>query len=262
MADYEVMHIAVAPPNNLDANLVRSVATVINKSPYHTRLLLAGKIPRIIAHCDNIQIAESIVQNLRELGLAAMACRDSELRQSAQSFKAQTLELREKEILFRDSAGREKRIVESNVFLILMGRIETPVEVETIKPKTKFSLTRTLLMGGIPMWRRVDEKTTSQSIQAEYFARLYERKSPDPSVDILQHHMNYSFLGAKLAASSFTNFGTVVRRLRDVFPQAIFDDRLAIPSALTTSSSREDIEINCKLIYLFQAVTSSQLGNP
>jgi hypothetical protein len=119
-------------------------------------------------------------------------------------------------------------------------------------------------MGGIPMWRRVDEKTTSQSIQAEYFARLYERKSPDPSVDILQHHMNYSFLGAKVAASSFRNFGTVVRRLRDAFPQAIFDDRLAIPSVLATPSSRvwQDIETNCKLIYLFHAVTSGRLGNP
>jgi len=262
MADYEVMHIAIAPPANPDVNLVRSVATVINKSPSYTRLLLAGEIPKIIAHYDNIQIAESIVQNLRELGLAAMACKDSELRQFPQTFKAQTLELREKEVLFRDDAGREKKVVENNVFLILVGRIETSVEVETTKPKTKFSLTRTLLMGGIPIWQRVDEKTTTQSIQAEYFARLYERKSPDPSVDILQHHMNYSFLGAKVAASSFTNFGTVVRRLRELFPQAIFDDRLAKPLVLTTSSSREDIEINCRLIYLFHVVTSGRLGNP
>jgi hypothetical protein len=264
MADYEVMHIAVAPPTNLDANLVKSVATVINKSPYDTRLLLAGKVPKVIAHYDSMQIAESVVQNLRELGLVAIACKDSELRQFPQTFKAQTLEFGEKEVLFRDSAGREKRVVENNVFLILVGRIETSVEVETIKPKTKFSLTRTLLMGGIPMWRRVDEKTTSQSIQAEHFARLYERKSPDPSVEILQHHMNYSFLGAKVAASSFKNFGTVVLRFRDAFPQAIFDNRLAKPSVLTTSSSRvwEDIEINCKLIYLFHAVTSGRLGNP
>jgi hypothetical protein len=258
MADYEVMHIVVAPPANLDANLVRSVATVINKSPYSTRLLLAGEVPKVIAHYDSIQVAESIIRNLRDLGLVAIACRDSELRQFPQTFKAQTLEFREKEVIFRDSAGCEKKILENNVFLLLVGRMKTSVEVETTKPKTEFSLTRTLLMGGIPMWRRVDEKTTSQSIQAEYFARLYEQRPPNHSVDILQHHMNYSFLGAKVAASSFTNFGTIVRRLREVFPQAIFDDRLAIPSVLTTSSSRvwEDIEINCRLIYLFHVVTS------
>jgi hypothetical protein len=264
MTDSEVIHIAVDPPTNLDANLVRSVADVINKSPSQTRLLLAGEVPKVIAHCDSIQAAESTIRNLRNLGLLAIACRDSELRRFPQTFKAQTLELREREVLCRDIAGRERRIVENNVFLVLLGRIETSVEAQTTKYKTKFSLPRTLLMGGIPIWRRVDEKTTTHSIQAECFARLYERKSPDASVDILQHHMNYSFLGAKVAASSFTNFGTVVLRLREVFSQAIFDNRLAKPSVLTTSPNRvwEGIEINCKLIYLFHAVTTGRLGNP
>ncbi len=258
MTDYEVIHIAVAPQANLDANLVTSVATVINKGLSQTRLLLAGEVPKVIAHCDSIQVAESIIRNLRDLGLMAIACRDSELRQFPQTFKAQTLEFREKEVLFRDTAGHEKRILENNVFLVLVGRVETSMEGETTTQKIKFSLSGTLLTGGIPIWRTVNEKTTTQSIQAECFARLYERKSPDPSVDILQHRMNYSFLGAKVAASSFTNFGTVVLGLREVFPQAIFDNRLAKPSVLTTSSRRvwEGIEINCKLIYLFHAMTS------
>lgn len=258
MTDHEVIHIAVAPPANLDANLVRNVATIINKSPSQTHLLLAGEVPQVIGDYGSIQIAESIIRSLRNLGLVAIACRDSELRRFPQTFKAQTLEFREKELLFQDSAGREKRITENNIFLVLVGRIETSVEIETTKQKTKFSLPRTLLMGGIPMWRRVDEKTTTHSTQAECFARLYERKSLDPSVDIFQHHMNYSFLGVKIAASSFTNFGTVVLGLRAVFPQAIFDNRLAKPSMLTASFSQvwEDIEINCKLIYLFHAVTS------
>jgi hypothetical protein len=264
MTGYEVIHIAVDPPANLDANLVRSVATIIKKSPSQTRLLLAGEVPKVIAQCDSIQIAESIIRNLRNLGLVGIACRDSELGQFPQTFRAQTLELREKEVLFRDIAGREKTIAENNAFLVIVGRIGTSVEAQTTKYKTKFSLPRTLLMGGIPIWRRVDEKTTTHSIQAECFARLYERKSPDASVDILQHHMNYSFLGAKVAASSFTNFGTVVLRLREVFPQAIFDNRLAKPSVLTTSPNRvwEGIEINCKLIYLFHARAAGQLGNP
>jgi hypothetical protein len=264
MPDYEVIHIAVDPPANLDANLLRSVATIINKSPAQTRRLLAGAVPKVIAHYDTIQVAESIIRSLRNLGLVAIACRDSELCRFPQTFKAQTLEFREKEVLFRDIAGREKKVVQNDVFLVLVGRIETSVEVETTEQKTKFSLPRTLLMGGIPTWRRVDEKTTTHSIQAERFARLYERKSPDPSVDILQHRMNYSFLGAKVAASSLTNFDTVVLKLREAFPRAIFDNRLAKSSVLTTSHSPvwEGIETNCKLIYLFHAGASSQLGNP
>ena len=62
MADSEVTHVAIAPAPNLDADLVRSVAGVLNKSPYDTRLLLAGDIPKIVAHYENLQIAESIIQ--------------------------------------------------------------------------------------------------------------------------------------------------------------------------------------------------------
>ena len=50
MADSEMIHVAVAPPANLDANLVRSVAAVIDKSPYDTRLVLTGEIPKINLH--------------------------------------------------------------------------------------------------------------------------------------------------------------------------------------------------------------------
>jgi len=264
MADHEIMHIAIAPPANLDANLIGNVATVIERSPYDTRLLLAGRVPKIIAHYDSVQIAESAIQKLRDLGIIAIACRDSELRQLPQSFKAKTLEFREKEAIVRDNAGHEKRIGENNVFLILEGKIQTSVEVETTKSKTKFSVTRTLLTGGIPMWHKVKEKTTERSIHDEYFARLYDRKSPEPSVEILQHRMNYSFLGAKIAASSLSNFGTVILKLREVFPQAIFDDRLMTAPVVTPRSSRlwDDVEVNCKLIYLLHSVTSNQLSNP
>ncbi len=258
MADYEVIHIAVAPPANLDANLVNSVATVINKSPYDTRLLLAGEIPKIIAHYSSVETAESVTKKLRDLGLVAIAYRDSELHQPPQNFKVQTLEFREKEILFRDRAGREKRIGESNVFLILEGRIQSTVEVETIKTKTKLNLAGTLLTGGIPIRRKVEEKTIAQSSQIEYFTRLYGRNSLDPSIEMLQHHMDYSFLGVQLAATSITNFGTIVQKLREVFPQAIFDNRMVKPFVINEYSSRvwEDIEINCKLIYLFHLMAS------
>jgi hypothetical protein len=250
VADDEIIHVAVAPPAGADASLVKNVAAIINRGPYDTRLLLAGEIPKIVAHCGSQQQAESIVQNLRGLGLAAIACKDSELRRFPQPFEAQTLGFGEKEVLFRDSAGGEKRVVAKNVFLILVGKMETSVELETTKTKTKFNLSMTLLTG-IPVWRKVEEKSTTRSTNTEYFARLYEPKSPDPGVEMVQHNLNYAFLGAELAASSFTNFGTVVRRLRVVFPKAIFDDRLAKPAALAASSSREGIEINCRLIYLF-----------
>jgi hypothetical protein len=264
MTDYDLIHVAVAPPANLNADLVSGVAAAISKSPYQTRLLLAGEVPKIVAHCDSVQAAESVVRSLRGLGLAAIACEHNELRQLPQTFQAQALEFKEAEVLFRDSAGREKKLAESNVFLVLVGRIESYLEMETTKQKMKFSLGRTLLMGGIPVWRAVDEETKTHSTQAESFVRLYEVQSNEPGVDIFQKHMSYSFLGANVAASSLANFVALVRGLRQAFPEAIFDDRLAKPSVLTTSSRRdwEDVEMTCKLIYLFHAAAAGLYQRP
>jgi hypothetical protein len=263
MTDSHVVHVAVAPPTNPDADLVSGVAAAIGKSAYETRLLLAGEVPRIVAHRPSMQAAESVVRSLRDLNLVAIACEDYELRRLPQTFQAQALEFREKEVLFRDGAGREKKTAKCSVSLVIVGRIEFYLEMETTKQKIKFSPGRTLLTGGIPVWRAVDEKTKTHATQAESFARLYEMQSAEPSVDIFQHHMNYSFLGAKVAASSLPNFGALVQRLRQAFPQAIFDDRLAEPSVLTTSSRRgwEDVELNCKLIYLFHTVGRAPHSN-
>jgi hypothetical protein len=110
------------------------------------------------------------------------------------------------------------------------------------------------MLGGIPAWRRVKETTSERSSQTEDFARLYGRKSAEPGVELLQHHLNYSFLGAERAASSVLNFSTLVQRLQEAFPEAIFDDRLSKPLVLTDSSSWQDAELNCRLIYLFHAM--------
>ena len=50
MAIPEILHVSIAPPHVLDTNLVKETAAIIDKDLYGTRLLLAGKIPRVIAH--------------------------------------------------------------------------------------------------------------------------------------------------------------------------------------------------------------------
>jgi hypothetical protein len=255
--DYEVVHIAVAPPARPDEKLVSSVAAVIDKSLTHTRLLLAGQLPKIIAQADSPSAAEAIIKALRQLGLVALALPDSELRQLPPIFEVQTLELSEKAVTFRDSAGTEKKMAADDVSLILSGRVENSVEVETTKTRSKFSWGRTLMLGGIPAWRKVEETTTEKSSHTEDFVRLYSSKSAEPAVELWQYNLNYSFLGAERGATSAINFSTLVRRLREVFAAAAFDDRLAKPLALATTSSWQDVELNCRLIYLFRATAKA-----
>ena len=243
MAAQDIVHLAIVPPPALEANLIESVAVIVNKSPYDTRLLLTGTIPRIIARYPGMQAAQSAARSLKDLGLVPIVLNDSELRKPSQIFKALTLEFGEQEILFRDRMGHETRVAATDAFLILVGKMRTYAEEDMTKTEMKLNWGATLLTGGIPIWRRVTQKTSDSAVQTELFARLYDRKSPEFSVELLQHHMNYSFLGAKIAPSSLVNFNAVVARLREVFPQAIFDDRLAKPSRAG------DTETDCKLLY-------------
>ena len=82
MATNNIARILVAPPDKLETNLVKEAALILNKDPYEARLLLSGKIPKLIAYYSNSQEAELIANRLKALGLVAVVCSDKELRES------------------------------------------------------------------------------------------------------------------------------------------------------------------------------------
>jgi len=259
MAEYEVVHVAIAPPATLEEELVKKVAAIVAKNLYETRLHLAGKIPKMIAHYDTMPMAESTAQSLRALGLVVIVCTDSELRKSSQRYKAHTLRFDEQAVIFHDRSGQARRMESMESFLILSGRMQTYTETEVTTTLKKLNVPATILTGGIPISKKVKQKTTKKSFQTESFVRLYDRTSPEPIVEILQHDFDYSFLGVEMVSSAVANFGTTIRKIKDALPQAIFDDRLVEPFGGDVHSSmpQDNIEMNCKLIYWYHQAVSN-----
>lgn len=258
MDNYDIVHVAVLPPNVVETDQIRRVASTIDKDLYRTRLLLAGKIPKIIAHYSTLQAAELTVQSLRGLGITAIMCKDAELRKPSHSFRAHVLQFGQKEIMFRDKSGQFAKMQSIDAFLILPVRMETHEDTEVTRTRMKLNLPATLLTG-IPVRRRVTEKATGTSIHTECFVRVYGKKSSDSNVEIRQYDFDYSCLGPKIAPSSLANFSTLVARIRDAFPQAVFDDRLTGNFGIDLPSTTPwgKIDIICKLVYLFDQSSSS-----
>ena len=252
-AGYEVVHVAVAPPATLEEELIEKVAAVIGKNLYETRLRLTGKIPKIIAHCETMQQAELAAKSLRGLGLVVIVCPDSELRKSSPRYKAHSLKFEEQAIMFCDRSGQARRMEASEAFLILNGRIQTYTETEVTKTTRKLNITATLLTGGIPITKKVEKKTTNISYQTKSFVRLYDRTSPEPAAEIPQHDFDYSFLGPEMVSSAAANFSIAIRKIREAFPQAIFDASLIEPfkANMPATMAQDNIEVNCKLIYWY-----------
>lgn len=251
----EVIHIALTPSDSVEENLIKEVSAIINKDFYGTRLLLAGKSPRIIAHFQTLQESELVAQRLKNLGLAVIICKDSELHQtSSPIFKAHVLRLNQREIVFQDKSNTARTIKTENVSLILKGIKQIYSEKEITKTKTKFNLTATLLTGGIPIRKKVEEKTLETSSATEYFLRLYDRKSPEPDIEINQHSFDYSCLGNEMFLTTLANFNAVTAKIRELCPKSVFDETLVEPVRLSISSdmSRDSNDIRCKLVYYFQ----------
>jgi hypothetical protein len=262
MTENDVVHVAVAPPPMVDEELVKKVAAIVAKNLYETRLRLAGKIPKIIANYADMHMAESTARSLRELGLMVVVFTESELRKSPQIYRARTLKFDGQAVTFWDRIGQARRMESGDVFLIISGRMQICTETEVTTTVKKLDVTKTLIFGGgvIPIPKTVKEKTTKRSFQTESFVRLYGRTPQEPVVQLLQHDFDYSFLGADMVSSSTANFNNTVKKIRDVFPEAIFDDRLVKPFGTDMSSAipQDDIEMNCKLVYwYYQAVRNS-----
>jgi hypothetical protein len=258
MAEYEVVHVAIAPPAMLEEELVEKVAAIIAKNSYETRLRLTGRIPKIIANYDTMQTAESSARSLRELGLVVIVCTDSELRKYSPRYKAHTLKFEEQAVIFWDRSGQERRMESNELFLIISGRMQTYTETEITTTGKKLNVAATVLTGGIPIMKKVKEKKMDKSYQTESFIKLYDRTSSEPIVEILQHDFDYSFLKAEMATSSVTNLGITVKNIRGAFPQAIFDDRLVEPfgASIPATMPQDNIEMNCKLIYFYHRIMS------
>jgi hypothetical protein len=114
----------------------------------------------------------------------------------------------------------------ADICLIIKGRKETYIAKEKTEVTKKFSLGRTALAGGIPMWRTEKKQVKEMSPTTEYFVRFYTQEASEPVVEIFHTQMDYSFLKGEMASSSLANFNIVVTKLQQAFPKAIFDDNL------------------------------------
>jgi hypothetical protein len=259
----DIAHVVLAPPKALDPELVKRVASLVGKEIFDTRLLLIGEIPRIIAHFPDADTADLIAQGMREAGLEAFVCKDSELRSRSAGFAAHTIQFGDKEVIFRDKRGGEAKVEAGDVFLIIRGRMRSYKQEETSTTKMKLNVAATVLTGGIPVMKRVIQKTTKGLLQTDDFVRVYDRRSSNPRIEMFQNRVDYGFLGTELSPSTAENFKIVVKKLREWSPQAIFDERLikSFKTDVPAAGPEEAIELNCKLIYLSH-LASDRRGLP
>jgi hypothetical protein len=250
MAGTEIMHVAIAPVDNLDVPLISRVAVILGKDLYGTRLLLTCKIPKVIAHYDSKEQAEAIARSLRELKLKPLVFADSEFRRYAEGVRVYSAEFGPGESTFSDHGNSKVVLKPEDAFLLVKGIVSSSRDMETVTTKMKINIPLTALSGGIPIMRQVKETNTTVMKREEYFIRIYNRLSADRYIEILQNDFDYSCLGSQMSLSSASNFNMLLTRIIGTFPEAIYDDRLVkYSNPAIVSNTLNNVEVNCRLIH-------------
>jgi hypothetical protein len=258
--ELHMVHVAVVPPATVELCLVIEVASILGRDLYSARLLLTGRTPKIVAHYPTLSLAESAAERLRALGLIIIVGSDAELGKPAESFLARTLKPEADAVTFYNKNGQARILTAGEVFLVLHGIIRSDAVKEITKTAMKFNLPATLLTGGIPIWHRVEKKAPQGSLPTESFVRLYGRDSPEPKVELLQSDFDYSFLGPEITPTSIKNMQVVVKAFAHIFPDSFFDNRLTEPFRVDIpfATLQDDLEVNCRLLYLYYQAMSRQ----
>ena len=254
MTDPGIVAVIIGPVDHPGEELIAGVAALLKKDLYATGLLLTGKTPKIVSHLPDIRSAEQFASELQKLGLTAFTVEERELHKPASYFKVNKIISEESSVGFEDRSRHSKRLEAAAVFLILKGKLFKRHETNVEMTSRKLNISSTLLTG-IPMLKKQTKTVKEVSIETEAFLRIYERQSMDPAIELLQHGIDYSFLGPQMTYTSQGNFSILVKKLTEAFPGAIFNDSLmeAGKADLTTFAEVDISTVNSRLLYLYYA---------
>jgi len=259
MTDRGMVLVAIGPLYHRSEGMVSGVARLLKKDLYETGMLLAGKIPKILARLHNLQSAEQMAFELEALGLTAFVVAENELYKPASYFRAGKISFRDGTASFEGRTGRSRKLDTSDIFLILKGRLFKRHEIDVEKTSHKINISGTLLTG-IPLIKKVTTTDKEIAIETGVFLRIYKKDSMDPEVEMLQNEIDYSFLGPRMAATTQGNFNLLAKRLLEAFPAALFNDRLMEEGKIDLSPlAPVDISVaNCRLMHLYYAKQADQ----
>jgi hypothetical protein len=259
MVNNDLTDIAVMANKSLNEESIQKLSIILGRDLYQTRSLIASKIPRIIYQNSDAQRIEETSKQIDSLGLVSFSFKDTDIKKPLKLFKASRLEFVDDNLVFQEKNGQLFKLENKQVFLILKGNLKTSKEKEKVINVKKLNVIATLMTGGIPIRRTKQEKTVEITTENDSFLRIFQKYSMDFCLEIRQHGFNYACLGPEMSPASLQNFNLITRKIKDSTPEAIFDDRLNEFTSISNSADpmRANIDINCKLIYLYHQVMKS-----
>jgi hypothetical protein len=221
----------VTPIEDEAAALARDLGTV----PYEQRLVLNGGLPAIVLRTTDRGAATGLLAKLLARGQGAVACDAGAVVPSERMTLLRHFGFEKDAVVLTDREG--ERLPYGDISALLRAVHRTRTETESSVQQKKLSMGRAIMSGGLMLSKNVASKERSVSQEMEQVLYVF-RTSGAPPWLLRERAANYSGLGKELGPSSAQNFMTTITRLRELAPEAVYDERLVAPRPVPARISR------------------------
>jgi hypothetical protein len=200
------------------------LAADLGTTPYELRLLLNAGLPAVVLATVDESLARAASAAISRHGHAPVFFDRRTLVPSARM----TL-LREPQFLpdeLAASPNAAEPLPYADIAVLLKATHRTTSETTQSVKERKLRPVMAIATGGLVISKTVTRSVSSSSVQNEAVLYLFRHDSRSPWL-LRERHAHYGGLGTALRPTSLENFAAVIRRLRELAPSALYDERLS-----------------------------------
>jgi hypothetical protein len=200
-----------------------ALAAELGTTAYELKLTLAAGLPSVVSVCPDQIRAGAVVSAIERRGHRAVACDRDRILPSSGMVALKDFRL--DEIGLAADGSRGEHLPYDDVLTLLRATQRTATrETKEVKEK-KFSVGRAIATGGLVNRKTTTREVTTQTTTLEQVLYLFRRSGATPWI-LCERGARYTGLGENLRPTSLENFVTTMRRLRELAPAALYDERL------------------------------------
>ncbi|HEY5956995.1 MAG TPA: hypothetical protein VIV60_10600 [Polyangiaceae bacterium] len=207
----------------IESAQLNALATDLGTTAYELRLLLNAGLPAIVLITANEAQANGAVAAIARHRLVAITCNRSQTLSSDDMVTLQDFELRQSELVVNRATQISCPYANLRLLLRAVHR-SVRQSAEQVKER-KLRPLMALATGGMVMSKKVTKEVTTTTSQHENVLYLFRHGEFHPWL-LRERGANYAALGGAMGPSSFENFMTTVARMRQLAPDAGYDERL------------------------------------
>ena len=219
------MHVVVINSWNKETDeLKQEIARTLGITVYEVKQRMLCGCPTVLASFADPQQAQVLVNKLNTLRIAAMDIDAIEVRNRS-SIIVRHFKLNPSSLYIETGDNRSAEIPYEKIDVLLPATSTVTFSKTKTVTEKKFSLGKTLLTGGIPMFSKVthQQEMTSQDSKKVLYLYIIKRREP---IVFSEDNITYEGLGEAMKLSRGMNFTYLISELHRLSPCVIFDDRL------------------------------------